>query len=111
MAQNKERYLWPSSVVLHVPDSTSQILRVASQDADTSVLPSGANLHAMTPSLPFFEMSGNTYAVVVYASPPLRGREAKKKCAAKHATLRKIPKESPAALQLRQALALFFERA
>jgi hypothetical protein len=63
-------------------------------------------------------MSGNTYVVVVYASPPLNlrlspgeGGRPKKKCAAKHATLGKIPKESPAALQLRQALALFFERA
>ena len=39
MAQNKQRYLWPSSVVRHLPDSTSQILRVSSQDADTMVLP------------------------------------------------------------------------
>ncbi len=54
MAQNKHRYLWPVSVVLHVPDSTSQILRVASQDADTIVLPWGAKSHAVTLSLPFF---------------------------------------------------------
>ncbi len=73
MAQNKQRYLWPFSVVLHVPDSTSHILKFLSQDADTMVLPSGAKTHAVTLSLPFFEMSGNTYVVVVYASPPLSG--------------------------------------
>jgi len=54
MAQTKERYLWPSSVLWHLPDSTSQILRVQSWDADTMVLPSGANLHAETALLPFF---------------------------------------------------------
>ena len=54
MAQNKGRYLWPFSVVLHVPDSTSQILTVVSLDADTMVLPSGAKSHAKTLSLPFF---------------------------------------------------------
>ena len=53
MAQNKGRYLWPSSVVLHVSDSTSQILTVVSLDADTMVLPSGAKTHAETPFLPF----------------------------------------------------------
>ena len=58
---------------MHVPNSTSHILRVLSQEADTSVLSSGANLHAETASLPFFEMSGNTFVVVVYASPPLSG--------------------------------------
>ena len=79
--------LWPSSVVRHVPNSTSQILSVASQDADTMVLPWGEKTHAVTKSLPFFELSGNTYVVVVYASPPLnlrlspgeRGRPKKKK--------------------------------
>ena len=46
MAQNKQRYLWPSSVVRHLPDSTSQILTVLSSDADTMVLPWGAITHA-----------------------------------------------------------------
>jgi hypothetical protein len=50
----RERYLWPSSVALHAPDSTSQILRVLSHDADTMVLPWGAKTHAETTSLPFF---------------------------------------------------------
>ena len=66
----RQRYLWPSSVALHVPNSTSQILRVLSQDADTMVLPWGEKTHAVTKLLPFFELSGNTYVVVVYASPP-----------------------------------------
>ena len=74
MAQNKQRYLWPFSVVRHVPNSTSQILRVLSQDADTMVLPWGEKTHAETVLLPFFELSGNTYVVVVYASPPLNLR-------------------------------------
>jgi hypothetical protein len=54
MAQNKQRYLWPSSVVKHLPDSTSQILTVLSLDADTIVLPWGAYSHGVTLSLPFF---------------------------------------------------------
>ena len=70
----RQRYLWPSSVALHVPNSTSQILRVMSQDADTMVLPWGEKTHAVTQLLPFFELSGNTYVVVVYASPPLNLR-------------------------------------
>ena len=60
------------------PDyATFHILRVLSSDADTTVLPSGANLHALTLSLPIFlEISGNTYVMVVYASPPLSGERA-----------------------------------
>jgi hypothetical protein len=50
----RERYLWPSSVALHVPDATSHILRVVSLDPDTMVSPLGENLHAQTISLPFF---------------------------------------------------------
>ena len=68
MAQNKQRYLWPFSVVRHVPNSTSQILRVLSQDADTMVLPWGAKTHAVTILLPIIEMSGNTF---VRSSTPL----------------------------------------
>ena len=49
-------------------------MRVLSQDADTMVLPWGEKTHAVTKSLPFFELSGNTYVVVVYASPPLNLR-------------------------------------
>jgi hypothetical protein len=54
MAQTKQRYLWPSSVARHLPDSTFQILKVWSQGADTMVLPWGANTHAVTVLLPFF---------------------------------------------------------
>jgi len=43
---SKQRYLWPSSVAWHVPDSTSHNLRVMSRDADTMVLPWGAKSHA-----------------------------------------------------------------
>ena len=38
------------------------------------VLPWGEKTHAVTQLLPFFELSGNTYVVVVYASPPLNLR-------------------------------------
>ena len=38
------------------------------------VLPWGEKTHAVTLLLPFFELSGNTYVVVVYASPPLNLR-------------------------------------
>ena len=38
------------------------------------VLPWGEKTHAVTKRLPFFELSGNTYVVVVYASPPLNLR-------------------------------------
>ena len=38
------------------------------------VLPWGEKTHAVTKLLPFFELSGNTYVVVVYASPPLNLR-------------------------------------
>ena len=38
------------------------------------VLPWGEKTHAETVLLPFFELSGNTYVVVVYASPPLNLR-------------------------------------
>ena len=65
---DQKRYLWPFSVVRHVPNSTSQILRVMSQDADTMVLPWGAKTHAETALLSFFEMSGNTF---VRSSTPL----------------------------------------
>jgi hypothetical protein len=65
---DQKRYLCPFSVVRHVPNSTSQILRVLSKDADTMVLPWGAKTHAVTPLLSFFEMSGNTF---VRSSTPL----------------------------------------
>jgi hypothetical protein len=54
MAQNKQRYLRPSSVVRHLPDSTSQILRSLSEDFDMMVSPLGENSQTKTPSLPFF---------------------------------------------------------
>ena len=38
------------------------------------ILPWGEKTHAVTKPLPFFELSGNTYVVVVYASPPLNLR-------------------------------------
>ena len=54
----RERYLWPFSVALHVPDATSHILRVLSLDPDTMVSPLGENLHAQTISLPFLKCHG-----------------------------------------------------
>ena len=38
------------------------------------ILPWGEKTHAVTKPLPFFELSGNTYVMVVYASPPLNLR-------------------------------------
>jgi hypothetical protein len=52
----RKRYPWPSSVAWHVPEATSHILIIVSYDADTIVLPVGANSHAETTSLPFLEM-------------------------------------------------------
>ena len=52
------------------------------------VLPWGEKTHAVTQLLPFFELSGNTYVVVVYASPPLNLRLSPGDRGA-HATLRK----------------------
>jgi hypothetical protein len=91
-------------------------LRVLSLDADTTVVPSGANLHALTISLPIFlEISGNTYVMVVYASPPLTGGETQRFAKAAHlcpvkvrsrgrlATFRKM--RLPVALELLELLA------
>jgi len=40
----RKRYLWPASVAWHVPDATSHILRVLSEDPDTMVSPLGEKL-------------------------------------------------------------------
>ena len=98
----RERYLWPSSVALHAPDVTSHILRVMSLDPDTMVSPLGENSHAKTEPLPFFEVSGNTYVMVVYASPPVSGGGVEP-THAKLATFRTM--RSPVALERVQALA------
>ena len=72
------------------------------------VLPWGEKTHAETKRLPFFELSGNTYVVVVYASPPLNLRLSPGDRAegvdvrGQHATLRK--KQPPVALERLQAL-------
>ena len=72
------------------------------------VLPWGEKTHAVTKSLPFFELSGNN-VVVVYASPPLNLRLSPGDRAegvdvrGQHATLRK--KQPPVALERLQALA------
>ena len=65
------------------------------------VLPWGEKTHAVTKSLPFFELSGNN-VVVVYASPPLNLRLSPGD-RGQHATLRK--KQPPVALERLQALA------
>ena len=66
-------HLWPSSVFKHSPVDGFQIF------TNPSWLPlasSPAIDHAtsMKPSLPFPQMSVNTYVMVVYASPPLNLR-------------------------------------
>ena len=66
------------------------------------ILPWGEKTHAVTPLLSFFELSGNTYVVVVYASSPLNLRLFPGD-QAQHATLRK--KQPPVALERLQALA------
>ena len=53
----RQRYLWPASVAVHVPDPTSHILRVLSLDPDTMVSPLGENWTQRTQSLPFSQMS------------------------------------------------------
>jgi hypothetical protein len=66
------------------------------------VLPWGEKTHAVTKSLPFFELLGNTYVVVVYASPPLNLRLSPGE-GGKDGTLGKM--QSPVALELLELLA------
>ena len=89
-------HLWPSSVFEHSPVDGFQIF------TNPSWLPlasSPAIDHAtsMKPSLPFPQMSVNTYVMVVYASPPLSG-EGVEPTHAKLATFRKM--RLPVALEL-----------
>jgi len=65
-------HLWPLSVFKHSPVDGFQIF------TDLSSLPLASSpaldqATVLTQSLPFSQMSGNTYVVVVYASPPLSG--------------------------------------
>jgi len=80
------------------PDyATFHILRVLSSDADTTVLPSGTNLHALTLSPPIvLEISGNTYVMVVYASPPLSGGDTQRFAKCTHLWPSSVFKHSPA---------------
>ena len=65
-------HLWPSSVFKHSPVDEFQILTFQSElplasspPLDHDTLPTGP--------LSFPEMLGNTFVMVVYASPPLSG--------------------------------------
>jgi hypothetical protein len=65
-------HLWSSSVFKHSPVDGFQIF------TDLSSLPLASSpavdqATVLTESLPFPQMSGNTYVVVVYASPPRGG--------------------------------------
>ena len=65
-------HLWPSSVFKHSPVDGFQIF------TDLSELPLASSpaldqASVLTLYLPFPQMSGNTYVMVVYASPPLSG--------------------------------------
>ena len=75
-------HLWPLSVFKHSPVDGFQIftdlssLPLASSPAldQATVLTQSLPFRLfLTQSLPFSQMSGNTYVVVVYASPPLSG--------------------------------------
>ncbi len=94
-------HLWPSSVFKHSPVDEFQILTVLSPLplASSPVLDQAT---VVTPQLPFPQMSGNTYVMVVYASPPLSGGGVEPPHA-KLATFRNM--KSPVALERVQALA------
>ena len=94
-------HLWPSSVFKHSPVDGFQIFTTPSS---LPLASSPAIDHATvpTPELPFPQMSGNTYVVVVYASPPLSGGGVEPPHA-KLATFRTM--RSPVALERVQALA------
>ena len=94
-------HLWPSSVFKHSPVDGFQIF------IDLSSLPLASSpaldqVTVLTPRLPFSQMSGNTYIVVFYASPPLSGGGVEPPHA-KLATFRKM--RLPVALELLEFLA------
>jgi hypothetical protein len=76
-------HLWPSSVFKHSPVDGFQILTVQSVSKKPlqplASSPALDQATVLTSSLPFSQMSGNTYVMVVYASPPLSGGNRKKK--------------------------------
>ena len=94
-------HLWPSSVFKHSPVDEFQILTVRSS-LPLASSPALDQVTVLTPPLPFSQMSGNTYVVVVYASPPLSGGGVEPPHA-KLATFRTM--RSPVALELHELLA------
>jgi len=119
MAQNKQvsggdkkkkslANLWPSSVFRRSPFFGSHRMILLSAPPLARSLPSKRHPTVRTKLLPFSQMSGNTYVVVVYASPPLNLRLSPGDRAegvdvrGQHATLRK--KQPPVALERLQAL-------
>ena len=65
-------HLWPFSVFKHSPVDEFQILTVLSA-LPLAISPAFDHATVMTKWLQFPQMSGNTYVMVVYASPPLSG--------------------------------------
>ena len=94
-------HLWPSSVFKHSPVDEFQILTVLSE-LPLASSPALDQVTVLTQYLPFPQMSGNTYVMVVYASPPLSGGGVEPPHA-KLATFRTM--RSPVALERVQALA------
>jgi len=62
--------LWPSSVFRRSPFFGSHRMILLSSPPLARTLPSDEKATDQTQSLPFSQMSGNTYVTVVYASPP-----------------------------------------
>ena len=101
-------HLWPSSVFKHSPVDGFQIFTILSQ-LPLASSPAFDHATVMTYPLQFPQMSGNTYVMVVYASPPLNLRLSPGEGGgvepphAKLATFRTM--RSPVALERVQALA------
>ena len=89
-------HLWPSSVFKHSPVDEFQIL-TSQSSLPLASSPALDQATVFTPNLPFPQLSGNPYVMVVYASPPLSGGGVEPPHA-KLATLRKM--QSPVALEL-----------
>jgi hypothetical protein len=87
--RNKNEHLWPSSVFKHSPVDEFQILTVLSELPLASSPPLDHDTLKTKP-LPFSQMSGNTYVMVVYASPPLPRGGGVEPPNAKLATFRKM---------------------
>ena len=68
-------HLWPSSVFKHSPVDGFQIFTTLSSLPLASSPPLDHDT-LLTGRLPFPQMLGNTFVMVVYASPPLSGGEA-----------------------------------